>query len=260
LLNDDECRRCAEGLLSAWRTRRLAAPPSRGFTGLGIEDAYRIQRAWLGARLAEDRRVVGCKIGLTSRAMQSAWQATEPMYGWILDDAVLPDGARTSAAAYHKPRLEVELAFVLGGDIDGAEVSIERVLAATERVVPAFEIIDQRTEAPRSLADAIADNASFGTIVLGRRGLAPKEVDLASIAAALDRNGVRVASGVSSSVMDHPAAAVAWLAGALHTVGQRLERGQVILTGTLTQAVEVSAGDAFRADYGTLGAIGVSFD
>jgi 2-oxo-hept-3-ene-1,7-dioate hydratase len=260
LLTDDDCRRCAENILSAERTRRPAALPSRTFPGTTLEDAYRIQRLWLEARLAQGRRVAGYKIGLTSLATQRAWQAAEPMYGRILDDAIIQDGARISAAALYKPRLEVELAFILGGDLAGPDVNIERVLAATDRVVPAFEIIAHRTEAPRPLVDAVADNAAFAAIALGRGGVGSREVDLACISATLERNGIRVESGVSSSVMDHPAAAVVWLARALHAAGARLERGQVLLTGTLTRAVELAAGDAFRADYGALGSVEVSFD
>lgn len=258
---EDDCRRCAESLLGAERTRQPAALPSRIFPGMTVEDAYRIQRLWLDARLAAGARVAGYKVGLTSVATQRAWQAAEPMYGWILDDAVVQDGARLRAGALHKPRLEVELAFVLGAGLDGPDVSIERVLAATERVVPAFEIIAHRTEAPRPLVDAIADNAAFAAIVLGHGGIGSRETDLASITATLERNGARLESGVSSSVMDHhPAAAISWLAKALHAAEKRLERGQVILTGTLTRAVEVAAGDAFRADYGALGRVNVSFD
>lgn len=260
MLTDDDCRRCAEGLLSAARTGQPMPAPSRTFPGLTVPDAYRIQRAWLNARLARGARVAGYKIGLTSEATQRLYQASEPMYGRILEESVVRDGARIRAAAFHKPRLEVELAFVLGADLQEPQPSIDRVLQSTERVVPAFEIVDQRTEAPRPLADAIADNAAFGAIVLGRDGIGPAGIDSRSICATLLRNGARVQTGEASAVMGHPAAAVAWLAGALHAAGGHLERGQVILTGTLTQAVEASTGDVFRADYGALGTLSVSID
>lgn len=260
MLTENDCRRCADELLAAERARRPIAPPSRTYPGMTIEDAYRIQRCWQDARRAQGARLVGYKIGLTSRATQSLYQATEPMYGRILDDGVLCAGARVSAADFCKPRLEVELAFVLGADIEASQATLEHVLAATERVFPAFEIVAQRTEAPRPLVDAIADNAAFGAIVIASRGVGPREIDLRSVAAVLHRNGAPVESGVSSAVMDHPAAAVTWLAKALRAGGERLESGQVILTGTLTRAVEVSPGDLFAADYGALGAIDVSFE
>ncbi len=264
MLTDEECRGCVEGLLNAARTGRPIPPLTLAFPALTVAEAYRIQRRWLDARLGEGARPVGYKIGLTSRAMQALFQATEPMYGRILDDGVLQDGARVRAGSFCKPRLEVELAFVLAADLEGPEVSIERVLEATERVVPAFEIVAQRTEASRSLADAIADNGAHGAIVLGRRGFGPREMDLACISAVLHRNGACAEAGVSSAVMDHPAAAVAWLARRLAVAGERLSKGQVILSGTLTRALEVSAGDCFRAEYEAtavaLGAIEVSFD
>lgn len=260
MLTDEDRRRCAQSLLEAARTGRPAERPSVAFPALTVGDAYGIQRAWLQARLATGARVAGYKIGLTSRATQIAWQTAEPMYGRILDDAVLQDGASVRVGAFREPRLEVELAFILGAELGGPDVSVERVLDATARVAPAFEIIAQRTETPRPLADAIADNAAFGVIVLGRRGIGPREIDLARIGVLLHRNGALAQTGVSSAVMDHPAAAVAWLARALHAAGERLERDHVILTGTLTRAVAVATGDAFRAEYDGLGAIDVSFD
>jgi len=249
MLTDEECRSCAERLLEAAYTGTPAAALGQSFPGLTIEDAYRIQRCWLEARCAAGARAVGYKVGLTSVATQALFDATEPMYGRILAQGVLASGSRLRAAAFSRPRIEVELAFVLGTDLAGSNVSLEQVLDATERIVPAFEIVGQRTTASRSLSDAIADNGAHGAIVLGSGGLAPRDADIASIAATLYRNREQVASGVASLVMGHPAAAVAWLARALDAAGAHLERGEIILTGTLTGAVEVMPGDAFRAEY-----------
>ncbi len=264
MLTDADYRSCAARLLAAARTGRPIAPLTREFPGMTIQDAYRVQDRWLELRLAEGARMTGYKIGLTSAATQTLYGATEPMYGRILEDGILRDGARVPRDAFCTPRLEVELAFILGADIQESEVDIEQVLQATARVVPAFEIVAQRTDGPRKLVDAIADNAAFGAIVRGaegsRLGAGTDAGDLASIDATLYRNEAHADSGISSSAMGHPAAAVAWLARALHASGRHLERGQIILTGTLTPAVEVAPGDVFRAEYGALGSLGVSFD
>ena len=249
MLTDEECCRCAESLLDAARTGTPIAALGRQFPGLTIADAYRIQRQWLEARCAAGARAVGYKIGLTSAATQALFGAAEPMYGRILAQGVLPGGSRIRAAAFSRPRLEVELAFVLGTDLAGSDVTREQALVATARIVPAFEIVAQRTEASRVLADAIADNGAHGAIVLGSDGIAPGEADIAAISATLFRSRERIESGIASSVMGHPAEAVAWLARSLDAAGERLERGQIILTGTLTGAVQVVPGDVFRAEY-----------
>ena len=266
MLTDEECRRCAEGLLDAARTGTPMAALGGTFPGLTVADAYRIQRRWLEARCSAGARAVGYKVGLTSAATQALFGAAEPMYGRILAQGVLANGSRIRAAAFLRPRLEVELAFILGTDLAGADVTSAQALEATARIVPAFEIVAQRTEASRALADAIADNGAHGAIVLGNEGISPAETDIAAIGATLFRGRVQIASGLASSVMGHPAAAVAWLARVLDAAGERLERGQIILTGTLTGAVEVVPGDVFRAEYvasarepAALGALEVSF-
>lgn len=132
-----------------------------------LDDAYDVQRRWAKARLAAGAKIIGRKIGLTSRAMQQASKMTEPDYGVMLDDALFADGVRIPAGRFIKPRLEVELAFVMGQDLIGAGCQVHDVLRATKFVQPAVEVIDDRTEVPRQIVDTIADNAAFGAIVLG---------------------------------------------------------------------------------------------
>ena len=224
-----------------------------------IEDAYRVQDLWAQARISQGARVIGHKIGLTSRAMQRASKMTEPDYGRILDDAMFNDGAIIPAGRFLKPRLEVELAFIMGEDLEGPGKRIYDVLRATEAVVPALEIIDYRTEVPRAIVDTIADNAAFGAIVVGGRPVRPYDVDLRWIGATLSQNGTIEESGVSAAVMGHPAAGIAWLGNKLHEVGTGLRKGQIILGGSFTRPVDIAAGDVIHADYGPLGSIGVSF-
>jgi 2-oxo-hept-3-ene-1,7-dioate hydratase len=259
MLTDEERRRAAEALLHAEEVRKPIAQLSRTYPHIEIEDAYRIQELWAEGRIAKGARVAGHKIGLTSRAMQMASKMTEPDYGRILDDALYNDGARIDAAMFIKPRLEVELAFVMGEDLEGPGARIHDIMRATEFIVPALEIIDYRTEVPRAIADTIADNAAFGAIVIGGRVIRPMDVDIRWVGATLSKNGIIEESGVSAAIMGHPAAGIAWLVNKLHAVGAKLLKGQIVLAGSFTRPVDVEAGDVIHADYGPLGAIGVSF-
>ncbi len=259
MLTDDERRRAADAILRAERERKPIPQLSRTFPQMEIEDAYRVQDFWAEARIAKGARLVGHKIGLTSRAMQMASKMTEPDYGRILDDALFSDGAQIRADLFIKPRLEVELAFIMGEDLAGPGARIYDVLRATEFVQPALEVIDYRTEVPRAIVDTIADNAAFAAIVGGGRTIRPMDVDIRWVGATLSKNGIIEESGVSAAIMGHPASGIAWLVNKLHGVGAKLERGQIVLAGSFTRPVDIAKGDVIQADYGPLGAIGVSF-
>ena len=259
MLTDEERRSAAQALLGAEESRVPIPQLSKTYPQIEIEDAYRIQDLWAEGRIAKGARVAGHKIGLTSRAMQMASKMTEPDYGRILDDAQFNDGAQIRADLFIKPRLEVELAFIMGEDLEGPNTRTYDVMRATEFIVPALEIIDYRTEVPRAITDTIADNAAFGAIVVGGRVIRPMDVDIRWIGATLSKNGIIEESGVSAAVMGHPAAGIAWLVNKLHAVGGKLEKGQIVLAGSFTRPVDIAAGDVIQADYGPLGALGVSF-
>lgn len=259
MLTDDQRRAAAASLLHAEVERRPIPQLSRIYPEMEIADAYAVQALWAEARIAEGARVAGHKIGLTSRAMQMASKMTEPDYGRILDDALFADGARIPADRFLKPRLEVELAFVMGQDLRGPGTQIYDVMRATEFVTPALEIIDYRTEVPRAIVDTIADNAAFGAIVVGGRMVRPMDVDIRWVGATLSKNGVIEESGVSAAVMGHPAAGIAWLVNKLAALDSGLEKGQIVLAGSFTRPVDIASGDVIHADYGPLGAIAVSF-
>lgn len=259
MLNEDDRRRGAEAILKAERERVPCQQLSKLFPGMEIEDAYRVQDLWAEARIAKGARLAGHKIGLTSRAMQMASKMTEPDYGRILDDALFNDGAQIKTDLFIKPRLEVELAFIMGQDLEGPGCRIYDVMRATEFVLPALEIIDYRTEVPRAIVDTIADNAAFGAIVVGGRPIRPMDIDIRWIGATLAQNGIIEESGVSAAIMGHPAAGIAWLVNKLHDVGAKLLKGQIVLGGSFTRPVDIKRGDVIQADYGPLGAIGVSF-
>ena len=259
MLTDEERRRGAADLTRA-ETERVAIPQlSRTFPNIEIADAYVIQRLWAEGRMAKGARHIGHKIGLTSRAMQMASKMTEPDYGHLLDDMLYNDGARIPADRFLAPRLEVELAFVMGEKLKGSNTRIYDVMRATEFVVPALEIIDYRTEVPRAITDTIADNAASGGMVVGGRTIRPMDLDIRWIGATLSKNGIIEESGVSAAIMGHPAAGVAWLVNKLADQDIGLEKGQIVLAGSFTRPVSVAAGDVIQADYGPLGAIGISF-
>ena len=259
MLDDKERQAAADAILEAERSRVPCIQPSKQWPKMELEDAYDVQRRWAEARIAAGARIVGRKIGLTSRAMQMASKMTEPDYGVILDDQLYKDGAQIAAGTFIKPRLETELAFVMGADLSGAGCQLHDVLRATEFVQPALEIIDYRTEVPRAIVDTIADNAAYGAIVLGGRIFRPFDEDLRWIAGTLSRNGVIEESGVSAAIMGHPAAGIAWLVNKLAPLGGGLKKGDIVLGGSFTRPVDVASGDVIHADYGHLGSIGVSF-
>ena len=260
MLSDDILRQCAHRLIEAEADKKPVQQFSRTYPEMTLNDAYRIQDYWAEAKIAKGARVVGHKIGLTSRAMQMASRITEPDYGRILDDALFRNEARIPAGRFIKPRLEVELAFIMGEDLEGPGVHIYDVMRATELIAPALEIIDYRTEVPRAIVDTIADNAAFGAIVVGGRPVRPFDVDVRWVGATLAQNGIIEESGVSAAVMGHPAAGVAWLVNKLHAVGAKLEKGQIVLSGSFTRPVDIASGDVIHADYGQLGQVSLSFD
>lgn len=260
MLSDEQRQAAADSLLTAEQTRITVPQLSKTYPEMQIEDAYDVQRRWAEGRLAKGAKIVGRKIGLTSRAMQMASKMTEPDYGVILDDALFKDGARIPAGTFIKPRLETELAFVMGEDLQGGGCQMHDVIRATEFVTPALEIIDYRTEVPRQIVDTIADNAAFGAIVMGGRIFRPFDIDVRWVGATLAKNGVIEESGVSAAIMGHPAAGIAWLVNKLAPLGDGLKKGDIVLGGSFTRPVDIASGDVIFADYGPLGAIGVSFE
>lgn len=256
----------ATELHAAESTRQQVRQFSLRHPGMLVGDAYAVQRAWVATKLAEGRRLIGHKIGLTSRAMQVAVGIDEPDSGALLDDMVFQDGSVIPHARFIVPRIEVELAFILGRRLQGPGVTIFDVLAATDWVVPALEIIDARihqtdpeTRAVRRVVDTISDNAANAGIVMGGRPVRPDAVDLRWVGALLTQNGAIEETGVAAGVMNHPANGIAWLANRLGPQGTALETGQVILAGSFTRPVYVKPGDVFHVDYGNLGAIACRF-
>ncbi|MCB2002785.1 MAG: 2-oxo-hepta-3-ene-1,7-dioic acid hydratase [Burkholderiaceae bacterium] len=266
MFSEQRIAQLAAELQQAEQTRTQVEHFSKRFPEMTVADGYAVSRAWVRLKLDAGRVARGHKIGLTSRAMQLASQITEPDYGTLLDDMFFQEGGDIPMARFIAPRVEVELAFVLGKRLQGPDVSIFDVLAATEYVVPAIEIIDARieqfdrhTRVMRKVFDTIADNAANAGIVTGGRPVRPDAVDLRWVGALLYKNGVIEESGLAAAVLNHPATGVAWLANKLAPWGEFLEAGEVVLGGSFTRPVAAQAGDTFHADYGPLGSIAFRF-
>ncbi|RRC94941.1 2-oxo-hept-4-ene-1,7-dioate hydratase [Schaalia canis] len=225
-----------------------------------VEDSYAIQGVWRDQQIAAGRRLVGRKIGLTSKAMQAATGITEPDYGVMFDDTVYENGSVIDFDRFLNVRIEVELAFVLKDALEGPHCTIFDVLRATEYVTPALEILNSHIELEgRTIVDTISDNAAYGAMVIGGRPMRPHDLDLRWVSAMLYRNESIEETGVSAGVLNHPATGVAWLANKFAQHGARLEAGEIILAGSFTRPMWVSRGDSVLCDYGQMGTISCRF-
>jgi 2-oxo-hept-3-ene-1,7-dioate hydratase len=274
MLDDTLIQQLAAELDQSERSRVPLEHFSKRFPGMTIADGYRVGRAWVALQVAAGRKVIGHKIGLTSRAMQMASQIDEPDFGTLLDTMQFTARAgevlEIPAAHFIAPRVEVELAFVLKSPLQGRDVTVEQVLAATDYVTPAIEIIDARieqfdrhTKVMRKVFDTISDNAANAGIVIGegdaRFRADPRVTDLPWCGAILRQNGVVEETGLAAGVQGHPAIGIAWLAHKLAPWGESLQPGQIVLAGSFTRPVAAKAGDLFEADYGPLGCLAFKF-
>ena len=265
-LTRDDIRTAAGRLHQAEKARRQIRQLSLEFPGITIEDAYAIQKAWIELKIAEGRIVKGHKIGLTSKAMQSALLIDEPDSRVLLDDMFFADGGLVPSDRFIGTRVEAELAFIMKTRLQGPGCTMFDVLNATDFVVPALEILDTRiervdplTKSTRKIFDTIADNAANAGIVLGGRPLRPLDADLRWIGALCYRNGQLEETRLAAGVLNHPATSVAWLANKIATHGLALEPGQVVLAGSFIRPIETRKGDTIQADYGPYGSVSCCF-
>lgn len=259
MLNDEERSRAADILLEAERTRSPAEQLSKQFPNIEVADSYAIQTEVTRRKVAAGRRVIGHKVGLTSKAMQQSSQIDEPDYGHLMDDMMIANGAKVQHADYCVPRVEPELAFILGRPLKGPGVSLTDVLSATDYVVPAIEIIDARVQNPRKITDTVADNGAAAGIILGGRPFKPHDIDLRWAGAIFYRNSEIEETGIAAGVLGHPALGIAWLANKVGAFGTTLEPGNIVLSGSFTRPVWAARGDTLHADFGSLGAVVVQF-
>jgi 2-keto-4-pentenoate hydratase len=251
----------AADLAQAERSGEPIAPLTAAYPEIDVVDAYEIQLINIRQRVAEGARVLGHKVGLSSLAIQQMMGVDEPDYGHLLDEMQLFEDIPVKANRFLYPRVEVEVGFVLNADLPGADCTEGDVLAATEALVPSIELIDTRiTDWKIALCDTIADNASSAGFVLGEARVAPRDIDIKGIDAVLRRNGEVVAEGRTDAVLGNPVTAVAWLARKVDGFGVRLRKGDVVLPGSCTRAIDAHPGDDFVADFAGLGSVRLSFE
>lgn len=250
----------AVALDRAERERTPLPPLSETYLGLAPTDAYAIQSVLFEMKLARGARLVGRKIGLTSKAMQQQMGVDQPDYGFLLDTMAVPPGSVLPCSEFLQARIEPEIAFWLTEDLRGPGITNEQVLAATRGVSAALELVDSRIINWRiTLVDTIADNASSGRMIVSESVIPVNGLDLAAVRTVLTRNGEPVGTGTGAAVLGHPALSVAWLANKLAEFDVTLQAGQVVLSGSMCGAVPIAPGDTFRATFTELGEASISF-
>lgn len=267
MLTSAQIQSLAERLEAAEQSRVPMTQLSMQHPDMTVDEAYAVQTAWRNIKLAQGHTLAGRKIGLTSRAMQKAQEVTEPDRGFFMSNMMYSDGAAVPFDQFIRPRIEVEVVFILGKSLAGPNLTAADVLDATAWVQPGLEILDARLELKdptngqsRKIVDAIGDNAANGGMVIGGVPTRPENVDLRWESSLLHVNGTIEESGVAGAVMYHPAASVAWLANSLAVYGEQLEAGVPILSGSFTRPVFVNRNDVFHAEFSTLGSVICTFE
>ncbi|WP_433622158.1 2-keto-4-pentenoate hydratase [Nocardia sp. CA-120079] len=258
MLTDEQRDEHARDLVEAERTGQWTKSLVTVHPDATIEDAYHVAAAVTGLKQQAGRVVKGHKIGLVSRAMREVAGATEPDYGALFDDWFVAEGDVLDISRLNRPQVEVEVAFVLGRDIDGRTATAADVISATDYVLPALEVVDSRySSSPGGVVDSVADAASCGRVVLGGNPVGLRDIDIRDVAATLFVNGEPIRSGMSSAVMGNPVNAIVWLARKLAEFGVTLEAGHVVLPGSFLQLAPFRAGDTvsavFSAPFGSVG-------
>lgn len=246
-------------LLKAEETQVAIAPITITSPHITVDEAYQIQLDQIAAKVKKGRKIVGKKIGLTSKAMQNMLNVNQPDYGHLLDDMMIVDGDTLSLQGLIQPKLEFEIAFVLKKDLKGPFVTFQDVIEATDYVVPAIEVIDSRIENWNiKFEDTVADNGSSARAVIGGKPTSISNVDLSLIGMAVYRNGQLLDTAAGAAVMANPIHAVAWLANSIAKYDISLYAGEIVLSGALTAAVPVKSGDTFTVKFDRIGEVSLT--
>lgn len=266
-MTPDEIKAAAARLVEAEVSRCQTGVISVAHSDITMADAYAIQDAFVAAKEAGGAVRKGWKIGLTSRAMQMALGIDIPDSGILFDDMFFDHGGVVPRGRFIEPRVEAEIAFIMGEDLSGAACTRGDVLAATDWVAPALEILDTRilrvdpsSGATRKVFDTIADNAANAGIVLGDKKHSPDALDLRWVGAIVSRGGSVEETGLGAGVLNDPVIGMVWLVQRLAEYGQGLSKGDVVLSGSFIRPIEAPAGSVFGADYGEFGRVDITFD
>ncbi len=265
-MTPDQVEQAAEALFQAEQTGVQIGLLSQRFPGMTMDDAYAVQGALVARKTAAGCRRIGWKIGLTSHAMQDALKIETPDSGVLLDDMLFQTGATVPPGHFIQPRFEAEIAFVMKSPLAGADCSRADVVAATDYVTPALEILDTRiqradpkTGQARVITDTIADNAANAGVVPGPKRHAPDAFDLRRVGAIVARDGIVEETGLGAGVLNDPVTSVLWLARRVATYGQSIKPGDIILSGSFVRPLEAPPGSEITADYDRFGTIEITF-
>lgn len=259
-MNFFDVQKIAKELIRAEQEVKPIEPLSKQFPGLDIKTAYSIQLTAIKEKLTQKRKIVGKKIGLTSKPMQQLLGVNEPDYGHLLDNMLVTENSLIRRDQLLQPKVEGEIAFILNEDLKGPGVTIADVYNATKWVAPAIEIVDSRIKNWQiTLADTVADNASSALFVIGDHMTSLQNLDIKHIGMVLEKNGEILQTGAGAAVLSHPCIAVAWLANKLSEFGVFLKAKEIILSGALSAAVNAEKNDTFHFSFHTLGSLTVNF-
>ncbi|MEO3477455.1 2-oxo-hept-4-ene-1,7-dioate hydratase [Phaeobacter sp. CAU 1743] len=265
-MTPDQHNEAAARLLTAEETGQQCGLLSLAYPGMTLEDAYAVQKALVAQKLANGRKKIGWKIGLTSRAMQQALNITTPDSGVLLEDMAFDNGSTVPAGRFIQPRVEAEIAFVMKAPLAGVDCTREDVIAATDYVAPSLEILDTRilraapnTGQARVITDTISDNAANAGIVMGEARHAIDAQDLRWVGAIVTRDGTVEETGLGAGVLNDPATSVLWLARRMAEYGQQIEAGDIVLSGSFIRPIECPPGSEITADFGPFGHVAISF-
>lgn len=260
-MNQEQIIQCGDELYDALIQRNTLRPLTERFDNITIEDAYHISLRMLDRRLEAGETVIGKKIGVTSKAVQSMLNVHQPDFGYLTDKMAYSQGQEMPISEHLiQPKAEGEIAFILKKDLMGPGVTNADVLAATDCVIPCFEVVDSRIENWQiKIQDTVADNASCGLFILGDKAVDPRKVDLMTCGMVVEKNGSVISTGAGAAALGSPVNSVAWLANTLGEFGIPLKAGEVILSGSLVPLEPVQPGDFMSVSIGGMGSATVRF-
>ena len=265
-MNPNECLIAAKCLFEADKNNSQIGLLSARYPDINMDDAYKIQSLLVKKKISAENKIIGWKIGLTSKAMQNALNIDIPDSGVLLSDMIFQNGNHIPLGRFIQPRIEAEIAFVMKSDLSG-KVSRSDVLSATEYVCPSIEILDTRivrkdetTGASRTVFDTIADNAANAGIVLGNEKHDPFKFDLSWVGAIVSRNGEVEETGLGGGVLGDPILGISWLSERLGKYGDKISKGDVVLSGSFIRPIECPSGSDIRADFSNFGIVELYFD
>ena len=265
-MNPEEIQEAAAALFAAERDRSQIGLLSAAHEGITLADAYSIQELLIARKLEAGRRIIGWKIGLTSKAMQRALGIDTPDSGVLFDDMLFEPGSTVPKGRFIEPRIEAEIAFVMRHGLDDPAATRQDVLNAVEFAAPSLEILDTRivrsdpeTGRRRTVCDTVADNAANAGLVLGNESHRPDAVDFRRVGVIVERDGEVEETGMGAGVCSDPLSAVVWLASILTSNGKSIRPGDIILSGSFIRPIEAYPGSRFLADFGEFGQLRIDF-